>query len=100
VKTEGDREEAYSFVAASGPNASQATDPRDDEYTASSITIGGATTSARIEKYIGKHQTFSATVSFKISPEVQTIKELRFPIAENNLGVTRVARFSDITIAR
>jgi hypothetical protein len=100
VKTEGDRNPDFFdtyLYAANGTNISQATDKSGEDYIADAITMGNSTYNHHNFNMI-KNQVRSATLSFRIPPQVNYLQTLKIGTAFN--GQVGIAQFSDISISQ
>jgi hypothetical protein len=100
VKTEGDKNpdffETYLF-ATNGTDISQATDRNGEDYIASAITMGNSTEAVQQLTMI-RNQIRSATLSFRIPPQVNSLQSLKIGTRFN--GQVGIAQFSDISISQ
>jgi hypothetical protein len=99
VKIEGDKNpDDYSTVlfAANGTNISQVTDRKGEDYIANAIIMGSSTTSDYHSFQMIKNQVKSATLSFRVPPQVNSLQSLKIGTSFN--GQTGIAEFSDVNI--
>jgi hypothetical protein len=101
VKTEGDKNpDDYStaLFGANGTNISQATDRKGEDYIANAITMGSSVAPDYHSFQMIKNQVKSATLSFRIPPQVNFLQSLKIGTSFN--GQTGIAEFSDVTISQ
>jgi hypothetical protein len=100
VKTEGDKNpdffDTYLF-AASGTDISQATDGKGEDYIANQITMGNNISTVQ-QLVMIRNQLRSATLSFRIPPQVNYLQTLRIGTRFN--GEVGIAQFSDVSISQ
>ena len=98
--TDKERGGGYSmdFYSASGTKISQATDNRGEDYIADKVIIGKSESKTYLSSPMVKDQPISITVSFKIPPDINTIKTLSF--LTGNEYKYNAASFSNINISR
>jgi hypothetical protein len=100
VKTEGDKNPDglwTNLFAASGTDISQATDRNGEDYTASAITMGNSTSHYQNLLMI-RNQVRSATLSFRIPPQVNSLQSLKIGTSFN--GEVGIAEFSGVNISQ
>ena len=100
VKAEGDKNPdiAQTFLfATDGTNISEATDPKGEDYIAREITMGSAS-GIYISSYMIRNQVRSATLSFSIPPQVNSLQSLKIGTTFN--GQFGIAQFSDVRISQ
>jgi hypothetical protein len=101
VKTEGDKNPdnyGTGLYAADGTNISQATDQKGEDYIASAITLGNSTSSDIQGLVMIRNQARSATLSFRIPPQVNYLQTLKIGTTFNSQ--VGIAQFSDVSISQ
>jgi hypothetical protein len=99
VKIEGDKnpdDYATYLFSSDGTNVSQATDRKGEDYIANTITMGSSTSNSNQGFNLIKNQVKSATLSFRIPPQVNSLQSLKIGTSFN--GQAGIAEFSDVSI--
>lgn len=100
IKTEGDKNpddyQTYLF-ATNGTNISQATDRNGEDYIANTITMGSSTSEVH-GLFLIKNQQISATLSFRIPSQVNSLQTLKIGTTFN--GQVGIAQFSDVSVSQ